>query len=542
MALNFPDSPFVGQIYSDATAGFSYVWDGTVWKSYYQSDQTPDGTVTPPKLSPGGPVWNTSGDLNVTGILTAANISVAGTITYDDVTNVDSVGVVTARSGIVVVGGGVSVAGGGIDVNGHTETDTLRVSGVSTFTNNINLNTGNLKVATDGIIKIGNSDQLELYYNGSIGQTIKSTGDLRILTNRLLLNNSANDEQLIEANQNGSVALYYDNSKKFETLGTGVTVTGQLSASAGVLAGFSTFTTIRFSDDAGDNTSTYATTIGPNYIIGFDVSSPYLEDKYLQFTPNGSNYILKNIGIGTTNPTSPLHVVGETSLNGSVYIKNGNVFTNGGFIDFNSTNESLRTLSIGEYNEDLRFYNPTFGTRGDWVFQSYLAGEVLRIKNGSGNIGIGTTVPTSKLTVNGNVLVSGISTFSQTINLTQVTETVVNEFNTTLAPSSGTLTIDTSTGTVFLGDLNASVTTWDFTNVPTANSKATTITLIINGDISQTYGSGCNVNGSAVSGGVKWPGNLEPTATANYDILTFTIVKDGAGTINVFGSSTTNFS
>lgn len=34
MALNFPSSPTVGQIYTDVTSGFSYEWDGTVWKSY----------------------------------------------------------------------------------------------------------------------------------------------------------------------------------------------------------------------------------------------------------------------------------------------------------------------------------------------------------------------------------------------------------------------------------------------------------------------------------------------------------------------------
>ena len=40
------------------------------------------------------------GDMDVTG-----NISVAGTVTYEDVTNVDSIGVITARSGINVSGG-----------------------------------------------------------------------------------------------------------------------------------------------------------------------------------------------------------------------------------------------------------------------------------------------------------------------------------------------------------------------------------------------------------------------------------------------------
>ena len=34
MALNFPNSPTLGQIYTDTTSGFSYEWDGTVWKSF----------------------------------------------------------------------------------------------------------------------------------------------------------------------------------------------------------------------------------------------------------------------------------------------------------------------------------------------------------------------------------------------------------------------------------------------------------------------------------------------------------------------------
>ena len=34
MALNFPSSPTIGDVYTDTTSGFSYEWDGTVWKSY----------------------------------------------------------------------------------------------------------------------------------------------------------------------------------------------------------------------------------------------------------------------------------------------------------------------------------------------------------------------------------------------------------------------------------------------------------------------------------------------------------------------------
>ena len=60
-------------------------------------------------------------DANFTGILTAAsasfsgNVSVGGTLTYEDVTNIDSVGVITAREGIKVTTGGIDIAAGGIE-------------------------------------------------------------------------------------------------------------------------------------------------------------------------------------------------------------------------------------------------------------------------------------------------------------------------------------------------------------------------------------------------------------------------------------------
>ncbi len=34
MALNFPDNPTINQIFSDATSGFYFKWDGTVWQSF----------------------------------------------------------------------------------------------------------------------------------------------------------------------------------------------------------------------------------------------------------------------------------------------------------------------------------------------------------------------------------------------------------------------------------------------------------------------------------------------------------------------------
>ena len=47
--------------------------------------------------------------INIGGVNT--KVSIAGTLTYEDVTSVDSVGVITAQSGVVVSGGGINVTG-----------------------------------------------------------------------------------------------------------------------------------------------------------------------------------------------------------------------------------------------------------------------------------------------------------------------------------------------------------------------------------------------------------------------------------------------
>ena len=81
-------------------------------------------------------------DLQVNGITTfTGSVSIGGTLTYEDVTNIDSVGVITARAGVNVSGGQLDVGSniklgnagivtasgldisGDIDVDGHTNLD-----------------------------------------------------------------------------------------------------------------------------------------------------------------------------------------------------------------------------------------------------------------------------------------------------------------------------------------------------------------------------------------------------------------------------------
>ena len=60
-----------------------------------------------------GVVTATTFDGNVTGAAATftGNVSIGGTLTYEDVTNIDSVGIVTARTGIKVLAGGINAVG-----------------------------------------------------------------------------------------------------------------------------------------------------------------------------------------------------------------------------------------------------------------------------------------------------------------------------------------------------------------------------------------------------------------------------------------------
>ena len=108
---------------------------------------------------------------NLTGVAATftGNVAIGGTLTYTDVTNIDSIGIVTAQKGINVltnginVQAGVSTFAGDIDANADIElAGNLAVTGVSTFTAAANFDNaitvdGSVGIA-DSIIHLGNTD------------------------------------------------------------------------------------------------------------------------------------------------------------------------------------------------------------------------------------------------------------------------------------------------------------------------------------------------------------------------------------------------
>ena len=80
---------------------------------------------------------------------------------------------------------------------------------------------GDVKLADNDKILLGTGDDFELYFDATNG-VIKSVSNIESLGNTITLYNAAKSETLLAATNGGSVDLYYDNTKQFETTSTGV--------------------------------------------------------------------------------------------------------------------------------------------------------------------------------------------------------------------------------------------------------------------------------------------------------------------------------
>ena len=89
-----------------------------------------------------------------------------------------------------------------------------------------------------GRIKLGDSDDLQIYHNGSdsIIEDV-GTGVLKVKTDGAGINLQKGDSELLATfGTDNAVALYFDNSKKLETNAAGVAITGNLTATGNITA------------------------------------------------------------------------------------------------------------------------------------------------------------------------------------------------------------------------------------------------------------------------------------------------------------------
>lgn len=128
-----------------------------------------------------------------------------------------------------------------------------------------------------------------------------------------------------------------------------------------------------------------------------------------------------NVGIGTTTPNQKLEVIGSTNITGNLTVGtssfvNGNLSVGTGAVPqtqldingrwFVSSHGTSPTSGAGMFGS----FNPAVGNGigiiQAWNYSSGVARNI-SLQSAGGDVGIGTTAPTQKLHVSGNVNVTG---------------------------------------------------------------------------------------------------------------------------------------
>ena len=188
--------------------------------------------------------------INASTATFSGNISVAGTITYEDVTNVDSIGIVTARTGINVLANGINV------------------SGVSTFQSHVHL-------GDDDELRFGASNDFKIVHDPNDCRFENSNGDIKFKnTGSYFFFDEDGGETLASFINDGAVNLFYSGNKKFETTGAGATVFGTTLTQQLNVSGVSTF---QGNVNLGDNDQIIMGD-GPDLKLYHDGSNSYVED------------------------------------------------------------------------------------------------------------------------------------------------------------------------------------------------------------------------------------------------------------------------
>jgi hypothetical protein len=158
---------------------------------------------------------------------------------------------------------------GGASVTGTLTIDagiTITDNTITTSASNANLEltaagTGAVKVdailslpdgsSSDNYVGLGDADDLKIFHNGSHSIVRETgTGSLYMQSdNNVILGKDTGGEIFVKGVADGTVELYHDNSKKFETTSGGVLVTGTLDIDSGITITDNLITASRSNDN-----------------------------------------------------------------------------------------------------------------------------------------------------------------------------------------------------------------------------------------------------------------------------------------------------
>ena len=349
--------------------------------------QHPESSNNNIQLAEGGGVSVTAGILTATNVSStnvtttevtatngtfSGNLSVGGVLTYEDTTNVDSVGVITARDGLHVTGGKVSVGSdnpsGNLNISylqvgkGQVSSDHSLYNYNTSFTNNAYQNgNGTFAHITNRAVGVINlQDNVLTFSNGpggTAGQSATLTERLRITSDGNLGIGDASPTKPLTVGTTTPVILLDDQSSRtLEIRGPSTTHSATVLTTSvhDLLLGTNNAERLRI-DSSGNATFKYKVSIGDSYgageifKLGKSSGTSYLAHynggtahgfigyadqlvsggsatdyavratNNLVFATNGNNERLRitsagNLGIKVTNPDLTLHVNGVNAL------------------------------------------------------------------------------------------------------------------------------------------------------------------------------------------------------------------------------------
>ena len=188
--------------------------------------------------------------LDVVGDATfSGNVSIGATLTYDDVANIDSVGLITARAGIkdqTLTAGRVVYTGTGgrlVDNSNLTYSGTSIgvpqiIVGSTVTANSTGLNVTGIGTFREGIFlpdekkaefgNVAGSADLQIYHSPSNSNNsyIKHTGTgaLKIAADHFRFRNAADNTNILNGITGGAITLYFAGNEKLKTTSDGIEI------------------------------------------------------------------------------------------------------------------------------------------------------------------------------------------------------------------------------------------------------------------------------------------------------------------------------
>ena len=415
-------STFFGDV---LISGFSTISKAAIFSSDVNvSGATTVGTA----LSVTGPA-KFAGNVAVTGVstftgtvnagfITASNAYISGVTTVGTL-NFDSIGGSAGATLPSITNTFLSVSG--VATINQANITRLSVTGVSTFTGDT-LISGFSTVSKAAIF----SSDVNVSGVSTVGTALSVTGPAKFAGNVAVTGVSTfTGDTLISGFSTVSKAAIFSSNVNVSgatTVGTALSVIGPTKLNTHLaVTGVSTF--------SGDVLVSGIATVSNGPLIIGAASSTGTASQPLQVT--GGAYVSGNLGIGTTNPSVALQLSPNASISnvGSGITLAGTVGsaltvaqffysnTNSSYLRIKATRNtdgsnwlsaSTKLINITDVTEQGYIeYNPN-GSLSGMAFGTGVT-EWARFLSG-GNLGIGTTNPTSKLHVVGDVLVTGITT------------------------------------------------------------------------------------------------------------------------------------